>query len=105
MEEWKHASNINAKLYHCTRKELVNVPYKVNLSSTTKSVLMLFETEEIELPEGLETVNTITTVKPGQNHRLKITVLSNSKHDINLRKKTILGRTLQVLSIALLQAY
>ena len=66
---------------------------------------MLFETEEIELPEGLETVNTITTVKPGQNHRLKITVLSNSKHDINLRKKTILGRTLQVLSIALLQAY
>ena len=50
-------------------RKLVNVPCKVNFSSTTKSIPMLFETEEIELPEGLETANTIVTVKPGPNHR------------------------------------
>ena len=66
--------------------KLVSVPCKVNLSSTTKSIPMLFETEEIELPAGLETVNTIYTVKPGPNHYLRIPVLNNSKDDIALQK-------------------
>ena len=74
-----------------------------NLSSTAKSIPMLFETEEIELPEGLETVNSIVTVKPGPNHRLRIPVLNNSKHDIILQKNTTLGRIQQISSITPLQ--
>ena len=66
---------------------IVNVPCKVSFSSTTKSIRMTFETEGIELPEGLETMNTIVTVKPGPNHRLMIPVLNNSKHDIIFQKK------------------
>ena len=34
--------------------KLVNVPCKVNLSSPTRSIPMVFEIEEIGLPEGLE---------------------------------------------------
>ena len=84
-------------------RKLVNVSCKVNLSSTTKSIPMLFETEEIELPEGLETVNTIVTVKPGPNHRLRIPVLNNSKHDLILKKNTAIGRIQQISSITPLQ--
>ena len=84
-------------------EKLVNVPRKVNLSSTTKSIPMLFKTEEIELPEGLETVNTIVAVKPGPNHRSRIPVLNNSKHDIILQKNTTIGRIQQIASITPLQ--
>ena len=84
-------------------EKLVNVPRKVNLSSTTKSIPMLFRTEEIELPEGLETVNTIVAVKPGPNHWSRIPVLNNSKHDIILQKNTTIGRIQQIASITLLQ--
>ena len=83
--------------------KLVNVPCKVNLSSTTKSIPLLFETEEIELPEGLETVNTIVTVKLGPNHQLRIPLLNNSNHDIILQKSTTIGRIQQISSITALQ--
>ena len=69
---------------------IVNVPCKVNFSITTKSIRMLFETEEIELPEGLEAMNIIVTVKPGPNHWLMIPVLNNSKHDIIFQRKKII---------------
>ena len=49
--------------------KLANAPCKVSLSSTTNLIQMLFETE-IELLQGLGTVNTIVTVKPGPNHWL-----------------------------------
>ena len=64
---------------------------------------MLFETEEIELPEGLETVNTIVTVKPGPNHWLIKPVLNNSEHDIILQKNTTIGRIQQISSITPIQ--
>ena len=53
---------------------------------------MLFKIEEIELPGGLETDNTIVIVKPGPNHRLRIPVFNNSEHDIILQKNTTIGR-------------
>ena len=62
--------------------KLVNIPCKVNLSSTTKNISTLFETEQIELSEGLET----------------------AKHGIILQKNTNAGRIYQILTITLLQA-
>ena len=62
--------------------KLVNIPCKVNFSSTTKNISTLFETEQIELSEGLETV----------------------KHGIILQKNTNAGRIYQILTITLLQA-
>ena len=50
---------------------------------------MLYETKEIELSEGLETAETIVSVNSGMNHRLKIPVINNSKHDKFLPKNTI----------------
>ena len=71
--------------------KLVNVPCKLNLSSASKTIRMLFRTEEIEFLEGLETVNTIVTVTPGRNDWVKTRVLDNSKHVI-LQKNTTVGR-------------
>ena len=62
--------------------KLVNIPCKVNFSSTTKNISTLFETEQTELSEGLETV----------------------KHGIILQKNTNAGRIYQILTITLLQA-
>ena len=64
---------------------------------------MLFETAEIELLEGLETVNIKVTVKPGPNRWLRIPVLNNSKNDIILQKNTTIGRIQQVSIITPLQ--
>ena len=64
---------------------------------------MLFETEEIELPEGLETADIIVSVKSDINHRLKIPVINNSKHDIFIPKNTIVGSLQQILYISPLQ--
>ena len=60
---------------------------------------MLSETEEIELPDGLETADTIASVKSRMNHRLKIPVINNSKHDTFLPKNTIIGRLQQISPI------
>lgn len=65
---------------------------------------MLFETQEIELPEGLETEDPIVSVKSGTNHRLKVPVINNSKHDVFLPKNTITGRLQQISQITPLQA-
>ena len=60
---------------------------------------MLFGTEEIELPEGLETADNIVSVKSSMNHHLKIYVINDSKHDIFLPKNTIIGRIQQTSHI------
>ena len=49
--------------------KLVNIQCKVNLGNTTSKVPMLFQTEEIELPEGLKTFSTIVSVKSDPNHQ------------------------------------
>ena len=64
---------------------------------------MLFEREKIKLPEGLETVDTIVSVKSGMNHCLKIPVVKKSKHDIFLPKNTIIGRLQQISHITPVQ--
>ena len=78
--------------------KLANAPCKVSLSSTTNRIQMLFETEEIELPQGLETVSTLVAVKPGPTHWLWIPVLNNSKHGIILWKNKTMGRIEQISS-------
>ena len=39
--------------------KLISIQCKVNLDNTSNTKPMLFETEEIEQPQGLETVDTI----------------------------------------------
>ena len=57
--------------------KLINIQCKVNLGNINNRIPMLFETEEIELPEGLETADTIVFIKSGMNKRLKISVINN----------------------------
>ena len=53
---------------------------------------MLFETEEMELPGGLEIVSTIVSIRPGTNHRLRIPIIKKSKNDITLQKNSVTRR-------------
>ena len=82
--------------------KFMNIYCIVNLSNINNRIPIFFETEDIELPEGLETADTIVFVQSGMNHRLKIPVSNKSKHDIFLPKKTIIGRIQQILHITTL---
>ena len=83
--------------------KLINIQCKVNSGNINNRMPMLFETEEIALPEWLETAGAIVSVKSGMNHRLKIPVINNSKHDILLPKNIILGRLQEISHITPLQ--
>ena len=56
--------------------KLINIQCKVNLVNTNNRTPMLFEKEEIELPEGLETTDTIVPVESYMNHRLNFLSLT-----------------------------
>ena len=79
--------------------ELINIQCKVNLGNINNRIPMLFKTKEIELPEGLETADTIVSVKSGIKHRLEIGVINSSKRDIFLSKNTMIGRLQQISQI------
>ena len=64
---------------------------------------MILEAREIELPEVLETAVTIVSVRSGMNHCLRISFISNWKHDIFLPKNTIISRLQQISHITPLQ--
>ena len=82
--------------------KLIKIQSKVNLGNINNRIPMLFEIEEIELPDGLETKDTMISVKSGMNHRLKISVINNSKQNIFLSKKTIIGTFQQISHITTL---
>ena len=50
--------------------KLINIQCKVNLVNSKNRIPMFFEKEEIELPEGLETADTIVPAESYMNHRL-----------------------------------
>ena len=56
--------------------KLINIQCKVNLVNIKNRIPMLFEKEEIELPEGLETTDTIVPVESYMNHRLNFLSLT-----------------------------
>ena len=83
--------------------KLISIQCKVNLGNINNRMPMLFEKKETELPEGLETTDTIVSFKSGMNHRFKIPVINKSKHDILLPKNTIIVRLQQIWHITHLQ--
>ena len=64
----------------------VNLKCRVNLGNMSNKVPILFETEEMELPESLKAVNTIASVKADPKHRSKIPKINNPKHVITLQR-------------------
>ena len=70
---------------------LISIQFKINLGNINNKIPIFFETKEFELPEVLETADTIVFVKSSMNQYLNIPVINNSKH-IFFRKNTIIGR-------------
>ena len=60
---------------------------------------MIFQQEEVELPEVLECIDSVIMLKPGAKNYFKIPVSNSSKHDIVLKKNTIVGRAEYINSI------
>ena len=56
--------------------KLINIQCKVNLVNSKNRIRMFFEKEEIELPEGLETADTIVPAESYMNHRLNFLSLT-----------------------------
>ena len=60
---------------------------------------MIFQQEEVELPEVLECIDSVIMLKPGAKNYFQIPVSNSSKHDIVLKKNTIVGRAEYINSI------
>ena len=60
---------------------------------------MIFQQGEVELPEGLEFMDSVIMLKPGAKNYFQIPVSNKSNHDIALKKNTIVGRAEYINSI------
>lgn len=83
--------------------KLVNVDCKADVGVLTSRRAMLFQRDEIDLPEGIDPMDSILILKKGSNNYFHIPVCNNTKHDIILRKNTTVGRLEFVNSIVPLQ--
>ncbi|CAB4010282.1 Hypothetical predicted protein [Paramuricea clavata] len=90
-----------------TRKKNVIIPLgqSVKLScrantGPSKPTPILFEADEnSQWPSGLEVSDTLLTVKGGKSSRVESEVRNTTRHDIQLRVRTVLGRLQIVQSV------
>ena len=78
---------------------LVQVSCKTNVGRVNAERPMMFHQGEVELPEGLECVDSLVMLKKGTSNYFKILVMNTTKHDKTLRKNTIIGRLEYVNSV------
>ena len=84
---------------------IVSVPCKARIGHLCTRQPFLFERGEVStsLPEGVETVESVVTIKPGTNNYFNIMVINNTGHDVVLRKNTQVGILNQLSSITPLE--
>lgn len=76
------------------------VPCRANTGCVTTAMPVLFEPDKrSKWPPGLAVQETPTTVKRGKSTILNIHVSNNTKHDVVLPKRTVIGRLQLVRSV------
>ena len=78
--------------------KLVQIPCKADISVIEKPTPMIFQQHEIQLPEGIDCIDSVVTLKKGARNYFKIPVSNSATHDITLKKNTVVGRLEYVVS-------
>ena len=98
-EQEKVVVKIKGKDCNISPGRIVQVACKKNVGCLTSPQPMIFQQGEVELPEGLECMNSVIMLKPGAKNYFQIPVSNSSNHDIVLKKNTIVGRAEYINSI------
>jgi hypothetical protein len=78
----------------------VKLSCKANTGPLSKPTPILFEADENgQWPSDLEVSDTLLTVKGGKSSRVEIEIRNTTRHDIQFRGRTVLGRLQHVQSV------
>ena len=78
--------------------KLVQIPCKADISVIEKRTPMSFQQHEIQLPKGIDCIDSVAALKKGARNYFKIPVSNSATHDITLKKNTVVGRLEYVAS-------
>ena len=98
-EQQKVVVKIKGKDCITSPGRIVQVACKTNVGCLTSPQPMIFQQGEVELPEGLECMDSVIMLKPGAKNDFQIPISNTSNHDIILKKNTIIGRAEYINSI------
>eukprot|EP00794_Sanderia_malayensis_P021316 gene21316-23391_t len=76
----------------------LQVPCRVNHGPIGKEIPVLFEPNEQQI-SGISVYEKLFTIKSGNSSKVKIEITNNSKHDIVLPRRTLLGKIELVQSV------
>ena len=79
--------------------DVVNVPCKIQHRKIQDDGLMIFPQGEVELPNGLECIDSVISTTKDQSDNICIPVVNSSKHPIKIYKDMQLGYLEPVLSV------
>ena len=82
---------------------IVQVPCKTDVGFVKMKKAMLFQSGEIDVPEGLQYAKTVVMLKSSARNYLKIPVVNDSRKDVILHKNTELGYLESIKSLVPLQ--
>ena len=79
---------------------IMQVPCKADVGFVKVKKAMLFQPEEIDVPEGLQYAETVVLLKSSTNNYFKMPVVNDCRKDVILHKNTQLGYLEPIKSIA-----
>ena len=77
--------------------KLAQIPCKADIGVIEKRMTMIFQHHEKQLPQGIDCIDSVVTLKKGARNYFKIPVSNSARHDITL-KNTVVGRREYVAS-------
>ena len=78
---------------------IVKVICKANIGDLSQTQPMIFQQEETEFAEGLESTDSVITMKKGVNNYFTVPIVNSSAYDTILKKNMFMGRVEPVKSL------
>ena len=66
--------------------KLVQIPCKANIGVIERRTPIIFQQHEIQLPKGIDSIESVVKLKKGARNYIKIPVSNSASHDITLKK-------------------
>ena len=70
--------------------KLVQIPCKANIGVIERRTPMIFQQHQIQLPEGIDSIESVMKLKKGARNYIKIPESNSASHDITLKKIQLL---------------
>ena len=78
--------------------KLVQIRCKADIGVIERRTPMIFQQHEIQLPKGIDCIDSVVTLKKGAKNYFKIPASNSASHDVTLKKNTVVGRLEYVAS-------